>query len=112
IYDERGGGVEARAAIAQIRDDVHAFAQHWGPDFLFPMSRVVTILEHEDNEAQRAFELGRIQVRDVFVAPQNTASILRWLKRVLTQGVIREPRVGMALSGGGLEGFLYQLGVL
>lgn len=112
IYDERCNGVEARAALAKIRDDVAQFAHHWGPDFLFPMSRVVTILEREANDAQRAFELGRIQVRDVCVAPKNTAALLRFLKQVLTHGIIREERVGMALSGGGLEGFLYQMGVL
>lgn len=112
IYDERCGGVEARAALAKIRDDVAQFAQHWGPDFIFPMSRVVTILEREENDAIRAFELGRVQVRDVCVAPKNTAVLLRFLKRVLTHGIIREERVGMALSGGGLEGFLYQIGVL
>lgn len=112
IYDERLGGVEARAALAKIRDDTVAFAELWGPDFLFPMSRVVAILGQEKNEAMRAFELGRVQVRDVIVAPKSTAHLLRWLTRVLNHGVIRNARAGMALSGGGLEGFLYQVGVL
>lgn len=112
IYDERLGGTEARAALAKIRDDTVAFADLWGPDFLFPMSRVVAILEQEKNEAMRAFELGRVHVRDVFIAPKSTAHILRWLARVLNHGVIRNARAGMALSGGGLEGFLYQVGVL
>lgn len=112
IYDERQGGVEAREALRRIKADTVAFAELWGPDFLFPMSRVVAILEEEHNEAQRAFELGRVQVRDVCVAPRNTAAVLRWLARILTRGIIRNARVGMALSGGGLEGFLYQVGVL
>lgn len=112
IYDERRGGTDARAAMAKIRDDVAQFAQHWGPDFIFPMSRVVTILEREQDDAMRAFELGRIHVRNLCVAPKNTAAVLRFLKGVLTHGVEREARVGMALSGGGLEGFLYQVGVL
>jgi len=111
IYDERHGALDARQALSKIRDDMFAFGELWGPDFLFPMSRVVAILA-ESNEAQRAFELGRVQVRDVCVAPHSTAQVLRWLKRVLTAGVIRSQRVGMALSGGGLEGFLYQVGVL
>ncbi len=112
VYDERQGGIEARAALHKIHDDMVAFAELWGPDFLFPMSRVVAILAHEQNEAQRAFELGRVQVRDVMVAPKGTAHVLRWLSRILTQGVIRSERVGVAMSGGGLEGFLYQVGVL
>ena len=112
IYDERLEGVEAREALRRIRDDMVAFSALWGPDFLFPMSRVVAILAKEQNETQRAFELGRVQVREVYVAPPNTAHILRWLARILTQGIRRSERVGMALSGGGLEGFLYQVGVL
>ncbi len=112
IYDERNGGTEARSALARIRDDVKAFADLWGPDFLFPMSRVVAILENAENEAFRAFQLGRALVRDVCIAPKNTAAVLRWLKRVLDRGIIRDEKVGMALSGGGLEGFLYQVGVL
>lgn len=111
IYDERGG-VDAITALAKIRDDVAAFSELWGPDFVFPMSRVVTILHREANDAQRAFELGRVSVRDVLIAPKSTAHVLRFLHRVLTKGVIREQRIGMAMSGGGLEGFLYQLGVL
>lgn len=113
IYDERGpDGIEARAALARIRDDVARFAELWGPDFLFPMSRVVAILEKEDNQAMRAFELGRVQVRDVCIAPRSTAHVLRWLHGILTRGVIRDERVGMALSGGGIEGFLFQIGCI
>src|SRR5690606_3814685 len=77
-----------------------------------PMSRVVAILDYEGNEAHRAFELGRVHVRDVCVNPRNTAHVLRWLHGVLMKGVVRKESVGMALSGGGLEGFLYQVGVL
>lgn len=111
VYDERGG-IEAVTALAKIRDDVTAFAELWGPDFVFPMSRAVAILDREANDAQRAFELGRLSVRDVLAAPETAAQVLRFLHRVLTRGVIREQRIGIAMSGGGLEGFLYQAGVL
>ncbi len=112
LYDERTGGIEAQEALKKISKDVASFAALWGPDFLFPMSRVVAILSHDDNEARRAFELGRFNVRDVCVAPKNTAQILRWLVRILAHDMIRNNNVGMALSGGGLEGFLYQIGAL
>lgn len=112
IYDERSGGLEARTALAKISNDVRALSEMWGPDFIFPMSRVVTILEQEQADAHRVFELGRVHVRDVCVAPKSTAHLLRWLSRVLTRGIVRSKRVGMGLSGGGLEGFLYQVGVL
>lgn len=113
IYDERGpDALPAPEAVAHIRKDVRSLADLWGPDFLFPMSRVVVILEREERQTERAFELGRLHVRDVCVAPRSLSTLLLWLKRVLTRGVIRKNRVGVALAGGGLEGFLYQLGCL
>jgi predicted acylesterase/phospholipase RssA len=140
IYDERPIGkekaVEARAAISKIRDDVAAFAELWGPDFLFPMSRVVAILKGDprnmspgDRQADvtRSLELGRVQVRDVIVDPPRTAQLLRWIFRVIEShhtDPLHEPkpsrkgkrgsapRAGIAFSGGGLEGFLFQTGCL
>jgi predicted acylesterase/phospholipase RssA len=140
IYDERPMGeekaVEARAAISKIRDDVAAFAELWGPDFLFPMSRVVAILRSDAKDMQpgdrqadvsRSLELGRVQVRDVIIDPPRTAQLLRWIFRVIESrhtDPLKEPaktsdskdqgrpRAGIAFSGGGLEGFLFQTGCL
>lgn len=113
IYDERGeGALDATTALARIRDDVAAFAEMWGPDFLFPMSRVVAILESAENMAHRAFELGRVNLRDVCVAPKNTAVVLRWLHGILSKSGGHEQQVGLALSGGGIEGFLFQIGCM
>ena len=36
----------------------------------------------------------------------------QWLKDILHHGIVRQNTTGMALSGGAIEGFLYQLGVL
>lgn len=110
IYDERNGQIAAPDALRKIRSDVAKLAELWGPDFIFPMSRVVAILSKE--HASDAFELGRVHVRDVFIDPKSTPLVLRWIHRTLTKGIVRQERVGMALDGGGLEGFLFQLGVL
>lgn len=113
IYDERGDtSVNAYESLRKIQADVLAFAQLWGPDFLFPMSRCVAILKDDASEPRRAFELGRIQLRDVYVGSGSTASILRWLRQILQQGIIRENKVGVALSGGGLDGLLYHMGCI
>jgi len=113
IYDERGDdSAEAIATITKIRRDVQALADNWGPDFLFPMSRVVVILDQEDKEAHRVFSLGQLDVRDVCISPKSTAHLLKWIRNVLWQGIKRDDKIGMVLSGGGVEGFLYQMGVL
>jgi predicted acylesterase/phospholipase RssA len=118
IYDERGDDAQtAEDALEQIRRDVASFAELWGPDFLFPMSRAVAILDEEKarrsrrSQTERAFQLGRSHVQDVLVAPKNTASVLRWLHGLLSPTERRTTKVGVAMSGGGMEGFLYQLGV-
>lgn len=113
VYDERGQGqVGAVEGIKKIHKSVNQLASLWGPDFKFPASRIVTILKKTDDLDHLLFELGRLKVRDVLVAPKSTASVLRWLKEILYHGIIRTNTTGIALSGGAIEGFLYQIGVL
>lgn len=113
VYDERGENwAKAVDAIRHIKHEVRKLGDTWGPDFYFPMSRVVAVLSGDEKDSHMGFELGRLQVRDVYVGPKTTAAILRWLKDILNQGIVRESCAGVALSGGGLDGFLYQVGVI
>ena len=113
VHDERGpDGIDAITALEHIRRDVNSLAHLWGPDFLFPMSRIVVVLREEEKQSHKVFDLGHLAIRDVIVAPKNTAILMRWIKEVLSHGIARKNRVGLALSGGGMEGFLYQIGVL
>ncbi|MFW7377696.1 MAG: patatin-like phospholipase family protein [Oligoflexus sp.] len=113
IFDERGhDGMEAVEAVRHIHEDVLSLAQLWGPDFNFPMSRIVIVLNKTPDVDSRVFALGRLNVRDVLIEPRNTALMMRWLKDVLYHGIVRENQVGIALSGGAIEGFLYQIGVM
>lgn len=112
VYDERFGGGDAIDAVTRIRSEVQSVADHWGPDFYFPASRIVVILNEDDQTSHRLFQLGRLEIRDILVNPDSTARLLKWIFDVLYGGVVRENRVGLALSGGGLDGFLYQIGVL
>lgn len=113
VYDERGAdAIEAISAVRRIQEDVKSLAQLWGPDFNFPMSRVVIVLRKDADVDSRVFSLGRLNIRDVIIEPRSTAWMLRWLKNVLHHGIFRENKVGMALSGGAIEGFLYQIGVI
>ena len=111
IYDERNGNLAAPKALRQLKEDVHQLSEKWGPEFLFPLSRVAAITHNQRNSHQ-IFELGRYNVRDVIVEPKSTLQVLLWIKKLLTQNYDSKPRTGVALSGGGLEGFLYQIGVV
>lgn len=113
IYDEREGGLDAVEAAKQIYADVEDLANLWGPDFHFPLSRMIAILGESESAVHKTFLLGRENVRDVLVAPKGLFKIIRWVARLLTDEVKQNSyRVGCALSGGGLEGFLFQLGSL
>ncbi|MCX6131424.1 MAG: patatin-like phospholipase family protein [Proteobacteria bacterium] len=113
VYDERGiDSVEAVTAVQHISRDVTALAQLWGPDFHFPNSRIITVLKNTQDIDHRVFALGRLNVRDVIIDPSKTALVLRWLRDVLYAGILRENKVGLALSGGAIEGLLYQAGTM
>jgi predicted acylesterase/phospholipase RssA len=113
VHDERGfDGIEAIQAVQNIGRDVSLLAQLWGPDFQFPLSRIVAVLKNTPDNDHRIFALGRINVRDVIVEPKQTALMLRWLREVLYAGIVRENKVGLALSGGAIEGLLYQAGTV
>ena len=113
IYDERQAGMKAVEAFEIIKADVTSLAKLWGPDFHFPLSRSVAILNESRNAAHDTFLLGRDNVRDVLVSPRTFAQTLRWIAKLLINDHKRnEYKTGIALSGGGMEGFLYQVGCL
>lgn len=113
IFDERGDNwLDALEAMSHVKHDMRQLGDLWGPDFYFPMTRSVAILKGSSHQADRTFALGRLGVRDLLAEPRSTVQVLRWIKDVLERGIMRENRVGVALSGGGIEGFLWQLGTL
>lgn len=112
VFDERNKGAEAITALTWIKEDVRSLADLWGPDFLFPMSRSLVILEKMKSNENRIFKLGRLNVVDVKVAPDSTDDILASIAEILGQRHTQAKKVGVALSGGGVEGFLFQLGVV
>ncbi|MFK7872677.1 MAG: patatin-like phospholipase family protein [Oligoflexales bacterium] len=112
IYDERKG-FEAIQALHKIRDDILNLSRLWGPDFQLPMGRILAILEDTPDSAHRSFVLGRDHVRDVIAGPKSMTPILLWIARIFQNDLKpEENKVGLALSGGGVEGFLFQVGCL
>ena len=113
IYDERGAGLDALKAIELLREDIRALATMWGADFHFPMRRVITILKETSDSTERAFLLGRHHVKDVLVAPRHLARVLRWITKIILGNLaLNKRKRAVALSGGGMEGFLYQVGCM
>lgn len=112
VYDERKNSKSALVAFELYAQVVLELASSWGPDFQFPLKRALAILEDTPDAAHRAFNLGRKHVQDVLVDPHSAGKILSWIAKILAVEVRKSinPKAGMAMSGGALEGFLYQLG--
>lgn len=113
IYDERDGALDAYAAIHKIESDVASLAQQWGPDFILPKGRIVVLLENAEGVAEKSFKLGRLNVKDVLVAPQSIAKTIRWIARVLLKDREKHAyKVGVACNGGAVEGHIFQTGCI
>ncbi|MDD9952434.1 MAG: patatin-like phospholipase family protein [Zetaproteobacteria bacterium] len=111
IVDERNGKMPASKSVEMIRTGVDQLAKLWGPDFHFPLNRVITILRDDESAAQTTFELGREHVRDVLVDPHSFLKVVRWIADLIDQDRRSSAdKVGIACTGGGIEGFLYQIG--
>lgn len=113
VYDERQGGLDAYVAIQKLDEHLNILAQQWGHDFRLPKGRIIVLLEESEEVATKSFKLGRMNVKDILVAPPHFAKTLRWIARVLTTAREQnEHKVGMACNGGGMEGYLFQAGCI
>ncbi len=112
LYDERRNSLDALSAFERYSDQLADFANLWGPDFHFPLKRAVALIEDTPDAARRAFFLGRRHVQDVLVDPHSIDKTLAWISKLLAVEIHNSAhsKAGIALSGGALEGFLYQLG--
>lgn len=111
VYDERDGGLDAVEAVREIDRQVSKLATEWGPDFHFPMGRIIAIIERTEDAGDRMFELGRDNLRNVLINPQSFQKILKWVDQHFHEDHTQNAAiVGIACSGGGLDGFLYQIG--
>jgi NTE family protein len=111
VYDERPPqSLKAARAVEMITQSYARIAEEWGFDFAAPKGRIVAVLRKD--AARQAFQLGQSSIKEICVEPRTPTHIILWLKRILERKVFHRPKMGLALAGGGLEGFLYQLGTL
>lgn len=112
ILDERGEAPDVISSLDKIKTEIAKLTKLWGPDFNFPLKRCVAILKDTPDAAHRAFVLGRDHVKDVIVDPHSIVKVLKKISNILAADIHEnlDRKIGMALSGGALEGFLYQIG--
>ena len=98
-------------ALSLAREIVGRLKRDERPERTFPSSRVVVALDNGADLAQKTFELGKLKVRSYVTAPFDDNALRREINRILAVGR-KVGKVALCLSGGGVEGLLFELGVL
>lgn len=78
------------------------------PDKRYPLSRIIAVLHDDEKLAAHAFELGKLRIGGYLCNPFGGALVAK-------MEALYDPDPGktaMCLSGGGIEGFLFELGVM
>lgn len=107
VLDTRGGD----KACGMAEDLVEALRMPSAPERAYPLSRVVVVLDHCLELAERAFELGRLRLRSFVVDPFRDRALRREIAEVFSRRA-KVGKVALCLAGGGVEGMLFELGVL
>jgi predicted acylesterase/phospholipase RssA len=80
------------------------------PERMYPLHRVFVVLEQDACLPAQAFELGKLKVGGFVVDPFAGSLFNAMSNRHKADG--SPTRTALCLSGGGVEGFLYEVGVL
>ncbi len=107
VLDTRGD----ERACGMAEDLVEALRVPSAPERAYPLSRVIVVLDHCLDLADQAFALGRLRVRSYVVDPFRDGALRREMGDVLSRRA-RVGKVALCLAGGGVEGMLFELGVL
>jgi len=109
VLDTRGSSNGRSCGMAE--DFVEGLRRPGEPERAFPRSRVVVVLDHCLDLPTQAFELGRLRIRSFVVDPFGEGELRREIQEVLSRRG-KAGKVALCLAGGGIEGMLFELGVL
>lgn len=80
-------------------------------DFHYPMRRILVVLPKGEDNQTRSFNLGLANVRGVIIDPPSSAQLFQFSIRQLYEFRISQQKKSLCISGGGLEGYIYSIGV-
>lgn len=108
VIDTRGADVQLCSIAADLIEELQ---RDTGPERAFPANRIVAVIDDRPDLAQRTFELGRLRVRSFVTHPFEEGGLRGEIDRILIRGR-KVGKVALCLSGGGVEGLLFELGVI
>jgi predicted acylesterase/phospholipase RssA len=88
-----------------------ALGLHAAPGFHFSSRRVLVVIPYGAETSDRTFVLGMANVRRVIVEPRSSVELFHFGTHQLAEFRVARTKTSLCLSGGGMEGYLYALGV-
>lgn len=80
--------------------------------FHYSMRRILVVLPHDERKTEREFILSIEQVRGVIVEPSSMVDLFFYASKGLLKFYQNHAKTSLCISGGGVEGYLYALGVV
>jgi len=108
VLDSRGAG---EAVCSSAEELISTLRRPSDPERAFPLRRILVVLDDCADLADQAFELGKLRVRSFVIDPFGQGKIRQEIARVLSSKK-KAGKVALCLAGGGVEGLLFELGVL
>lgn len=94
----------------QFMDRVHYSGD---PERMYPLHRILCVLDDDECLPVQTFELGKLKIGGFVVNPFDAgAPLFKQLARLAAERARSVGKTAICLSGGGVEGFLFEVGVL
>ncbi|MBM3382836.1 MAG: patatin-like phospholipase family protein [Betaproteobacteria bacterium] len=77
----------------------------------YPTRRILVVLPSSEDNQTRSFNLGLANVRGVITDPASSAQLFLFAIRQLYEFRMSQQKKSLCISGGGLEGYIYAIGV-
>jgi len=111
VVDNRGQPGKGRCYQETLAQDFMERVHYSGdPERMYPLARVICVLGEDPCLAEQAFELGRLKVGG-FVTRPFEGALFEKMSTAAGRGSA-PGKTAICLSGGGVEGFLFEVGVL
>ena len=105
---EQNGGESKPPSFEDFRSALKSFSPR---DFHYPMRRILVVLPKSHDNQARSFNLGLANVRGVIIDPSSSALLFQFAIAQLYEFRMSQQKKSLCISGGGLEGYIYSIGV-
>ncbi|MEN9528291.1 MAG: hypothetical protein RI932_164 [Pseudomonadota bacterium] len=106
--NEQQSSISKPPLFEDFRSALKSFAPR---DYHYPMRRILVVLPTNEDNQTRSFNLGLANVRGVIIDPASSAQLFLFAIRQLYEFRMTQQKKSLCISGGGLEGYIYSIGV-